>query len=192
MRRRAIILVLDGVGMRAADAAAYGDVGSDTLGNLCHEGIGGLTLPNLQRARAGEIALLEGVAPTDAVRRRVGRDAARVGWKGQYDGTLGNCRTSPTTPVSDLSPRLSREGAEPHPRARPGRGVLGNMAASGKQRSSISLERSTSARESGSCTPPPIPSFRLPRTKASFRSRSCITPAKSLAVSLLRRTMCLV
>ena len=35
MTRRAAIIVLDGVGIgEAPDAAAYGDVGSDTLGNL--------------------------------------------------------------------------------------------------------------------------------------------------------------
>jgi phosphopentomutase len=61
MRRRAVILVLDGVGIgAAADAAAYGDVGSDTLGNLARAR-GGLTLPNLAEAGLGNIAPLEGI-----------------------------------------------------------------------------------------------------------------------------------
>ena len=45
--RRAAIVVLDGVGIgEAPDAAAYGDVGSHTLGNLARA-VGGLDLPNL-------------------------------------------------------------------------------------------------------------------------------------------------
>jgi phosphopentomutase len=61
MRRRAVILVLDGVGVGAApDAAAYGDAGSDTLGNLARAR-GGLTLPNLAAAGLGWVAELKGV-----------------------------------------------------------------------------------------------------------------------------------
>ena len=61
MRRRAVILVLDGVGVGAApDAAQYGDVGSDTLGNLARA-IGGLKLPNLAAAGLGNAKALDGV-----------------------------------------------------------------------------------------------------------------------------------
>src|SRR5215213_7108515 len=59
--KRAAIIVLDGVGIGAApDAAAYGDVGSDTLGNVSRK-IGGLDLPNLEACGLGNIAPLEGV-----------------------------------------------------------------------------------------------------------------------------------
>ena len=62
--RRALILVLDGVGCgNAHDAAAYGDVGSNTLGNLAQT-LGSLTLPNLQRLGLGNVAHIRGVAPT--------------------------------------------------------------------------------------------------------------------------------
>src|SRR6478609_3324546 len=65
MTRRAAIIVLDGVGIGAApDAAKYGDVGSDTLGNVSRA-VGGLSLPAMQRAGLGNIASIEGVAPTD-------------------------------------------------------------------------------------------------------------------------------
>jgi phosphopentomutase len=61
--RRAVILVLDGVGIgAAADAAAYGDTGSDTLGNLARA-VGGLELPNLAKAGLGSIAELAGMPP---------------------------------------------------------------------------------------------------------------------------------
>jgi phosphopentomutase len=61
--KRAAIIVLDGVGIGAApDAAAYGDVGSDTLGNISRR-LGRLDLPNLEAAGLGRIAPLEGVKP---------------------------------------------------------------------------------------------------------------------------------
>ncbi len=61
--RRAAILVLDGVGIgAAADAAAYGDLGSDTLGNVSRA-VGGFSLPNLQRLGLGAVAPLEGMPP---------------------------------------------------------------------------------------------------------------------------------
>ena len=67
--RRAIILVLDGVGAGAApDAAAYGDAGSDTLGHVCAwaaEHVPGWGLPNLARLGLGHVAPLAGV-PADA------------------------------------------------------------------------------------------------------------------------------
>ncbi len=64
--KRAGIVVLDGVGIgEAPDAAAYGDAGSNTLGNISRA-VNGLRLPNLQRAGLGNIARLEGVARTDA------------------------------------------------------------------------------------------------------------------------------
>jgi phosphopentomutase len=48
MSRRAAIVVLDGVGAGAApDAAQYGDVGSDTLGNVA-KAVGGMSLPHLR------------------------------------------------------------------------------------------------------------------------------------------------
>ncbi len=59
-----MILVLDGVGCGAApDTAAYGDTGSDTIGNVARA-VGGLHLPNLQRLGLGNLASIEGVAPT--------------------------------------------------------------------------------------------------------------------------------
>src|SRR3954471_24487037 len=63
--RRAAILVLDGVGIGAApDAAAYGDVGSDTLGNLARAR-NGLRLPALELPGLGNVAPLEGTRPAE-------------------------------------------------------------------------------------------------------------------------------
>ena len=59
--KRAIIIVLDGVGIGAApDADDYGDRGSDTLGNVARA-VGGLKLPNLEKLGLGNIKKLDGV-----------------------------------------------------------------------------------------------------------------------------------
>lgn len=64
-RRRVIVVVLDGVGVGPLpDAAAYGDEGSNTLGNTARR-MHGLTLPNLQRWGLGCVGEIEGVPPTD-------------------------------------------------------------------------------------------------------------------------------
>ena len=132
MRRRAVILVLDGVGVGAApDAADYGDAGSDTLGNLARAR-GGLTLPNLAAAGLGNIAPIEGVAPSAAPQGAWGRMRPASAGK---DSTTGHWeiagihleRPFPTYPngfpvaVLDAFARTT------------GRGVIGNVAASGTE-----------------------------------------------------------
>ena len=132
MRRRAVILVLDGVGVGAApDAAAYGDVGSDTLGNLARAR-GGLTLPHLAAAGLGNVAPIAGVAPTASPEGAWGR--MRPASTGK-DSTTGHWeiaglhlkRPFPTYPhgfPAELLDRFARAT---------GRGVIGNVAASGTE-----------------------------------------------------------
>ncbi|MDR2733432.1 MAG: phosphopentomutase [Spirochaetota bacterium] len=56
---RVIWIVLDSVGMgELPDAAAYGDVGSNTIGNIAKK-VGGLALPNLTRLGLGNIEGME-------------------------------------------------------------------------------------------------------------------------------------
>jgi len=65
MGRRAAIIILDGVGIgAAADAADYGDAGSNTLGNLA-TAVGGFSLPNLERLGLGSCGTLAGVRQLD-------------------------------------------------------------------------------------------------------------------------------
>lgn len=61
--RRALVVVLDGVGCGTApDTEAYGDAGSDTIGNIARA-VGGLDLPNLQRLGLGNATEVAGVPP---------------------------------------------------------------------------------------------------------------------------------
>lgn len=87
MTRRAIILVLDGVGCGGApDTDAYGDAGSDTLGNVARAS-GGLALPNLQRLGLGNIAEIMGVPRTSAPHAAFGSMMPRSAGK---DSTTGH------------------------------------------------------------------------------------------------------
>ena len=130
MTRRAMIIVLDGVGIGAApDADAYGDGGSDTLGNLSRA-VGGLSLPNLQRAGLGNIARLDGVDPVNPAQAAWGRLLPRSAGK---DSTTGHweiagvhlARPFPTFP-NGFPPAVIDAFA-----AATGRSVIGNCAGSG-------------------------------------------------------------
>jgi phosphopentomutase len=130
MTRRALILVLDGVGIGAApDAAAYGDVGSDTLGNLARA-VGGFALPSLEAAGLGRIKPLEGVKAVASPRGAFGMMCPRSAGK---DSTTGHweiagvhlAKPFPTYPNGfprEIIERFERET---------GRGVIGNVVGSG-------------------------------------------------------------
>ena len=127
-----MILVLDGVGAGAAhDAEAYGDVGSDTLGNVARA-TGGLSLPNLQALGLGNLAAMDGVAPTDTPEgawgvmepASAGKDSITGHWE---IAGLHLKRAFPTFP-DGFPPEVIEAFA-----AATGRGVLGNVPASGTE-----------------------------------------------------------
>ena len=63
MNRRAILIVLDGVGAGAArDAHEYGDAGSNTLGNVANA-VGGVDLPALEALGLGKAVDVRGLRP---------------------------------------------------------------------------------------------------------------------------------
>jgi phosphopentomutase len=130
--RRAAIIVLDGVGMgEAPDADQYGDAGSNTLGNLARA-VGGLDLPNLSSAGLGNIAALSGVRRTTESRAAWGLLVPRSAGK---DSTTGHweiagvhlARPFPTYPRGFPHDLLDAFAA------RTGRGVIGNVVASGTE-----------------------------------------------------------
>jgi phosphopentomutase len=128
--KRAAIIVLDGMGIgRAPDQDAYGDVGSDTLGNVARA-VGGLQLPNLERLGLGLCRPLAGVGrPAQpsaaygvALPQSPGKDSTTGHW--ELCGVLLDrpFRTYPTGFPAALLDEFAR---------RTGRGWLGNKAASG-------------------------------------------------------------
>jgi phosphopentomutase len=132
VRRRAVILVLDGVGAgEAPDTASYGDAGSDTLRNVAR-GMGGLSLPNLQALGLGNLGGIEGVPPVDdpegswGVMRpaSAGKDSTTGHWE---IAGLHLPRAFPTYPKG-----FPPEVVDAFARAT-GRGVLANRPASGTE-----------------------------------------------------------
>jgi phosphopentomutase len=130
--KRAVILILDGVGIgEAPDAPAYGDGGSDTLGNLARA-CGGLSLPRLERFGLGNIRPLDGVKQRgDAV----GAWGSMLPASAGKDSTAGHWeiagvhldRPFPTYPdgfPSEVIERFARET---------GRNVIGNVVGSGTE-----------------------------------------------------------
>ena len=130
MERRAILLILDGVGVgELPDAANYGDEGSNTLVNMA-KAVGGLNLPTLQRMGLGNIAQIEGVPPTDepiacyGKMREIsaGKDTTTGHWE-----IAGVIRTKPFPTYPNGFPPEIIEAFE----QAIGRKVLGNKPASG-------------------------------------------------------------
>ena len=128
--RRALILVLDGVGCGAAwDAEAYGDVGSDTIGNLSRA-VEGLHLPNMARLGLGNIEPIVGVplvAASDGAwgcmqPRSAGKDSTTGHWE---IAGLQLERPFPTYPRG-FPPAVIEQFAQAT-----GRAVIANTVASG-------------------------------------------------------------
>lgn len=127
---RAILIILDGLGVGAApDAAAYGDEGSDTLGNLSRH-CGGLDLPNLGALGLGSLHAIAGVPPAASPLAAYGRmrevSAGKDSTTGHWELMgLVTARPFPTYPqgfpaaVMDAFTKAT------------GHGWLGNIAASG-------------------------------------------------------------
>jgi phosphopentomutase len=129
--RRAVIVVADGVGCgHAPDAAAYGDAGADTLGNLSRRTAGGLALPQLEALGLGHTTEIAGVRAVDAPRgargvmqeASAGKDTITGHW--EMAGLVTE-RAMPTFPHG-FPPEITDAM-----RAAGGRDLLGNKTASG-------------------------------------------------------------
>jgi phosphopentomutase len=83
---RAVIIVLDGVGIGALpDAAVYADEGAATLQHVA-AAVGGLQLPTLESLGLGRIAAIQGVAATDEPRACWGKMAEASAGKDSVTG----------------------------------------------------------------------------------------------------------
>jgi phosphopentomutase len=130
--RRAVVIVLDGLGAgKAPDAADFGDEGANTLANTARA-TGGLEAPNLQALGLGNIEEIEGVAPTSSPAASHGLmvelSAAKATLAGHWE-MMGLVLEDPlpTYPEGfpvDVVRRFENET---------GRAVIGNRPASGTQ-----------------------------------------------------------
>ena len=84
--KRAILIILDGVGLEALpDAIEYGDEGAATLPHVA-AACGGLKLPNLQKLGLGNLAEISGVPPVSCPTGGYGRMAERAAGKDSIVG----------------------------------------------------------------------------------------------------------
>jgi phosphopentomutase len=128
---RAFVIVLDSVGIgELPDAAAYGDQGSDTLGNICRQIV--LSVPTLQALGLGNIASLPGIPPADRPRAAFGRMAEASPGKDSVTGhweIAGLVLDRPFPTFPDGFPVELIDEFE----SRIGRKTIGNEVASGTE-----------------------------------------------------------
>ena len=124
-------IVLDSVGIGAMpDAAAYGDVGSDTLGNIDRRRA--LHLPNLAKLGLGNLKPLPSVAPVERPSAAFGRCALASPGKDTTTGHWEMVGIHLAKPFP-LYPRGFPPEIMDEFERRIGRGTLGNYAASGTE-----------------------------------------------------------
>src|ERR687895_1184105 len=145
MGRRAVVVVLDGVGAGdAPDAADFGDEGSNTLVNTARA-VGGLAVPNLQKLGLGNVAEIEGVAPEGSPRASHGLmvelSAAKATLVGHWE-MMGIVSEDPLPTYPEGFP----EGVISRFEDETGRKVIGNKPASGTE---IIAELGPEQQESG-------------------------------------------
>ena len=167
--RRAAIIVLDGLGIGAApDADRYGDVGSNTLGNVCARRARA-PAPEPGAARAGLLRRAGRRSAHRCARCGARRGRARQRGQGQHHRALGALRRRAGGAVPDLSERLSgRSGgavrrADRSRRDREPRGIRHRHPRRARR-------RARAHRQLDSSTPRRTASSRWRRTRASCRS----------------------
>jgi phosphopentomutase len=130
MGRRAVVVVLDGLGAgKAPDSADFGDEGANTLANTARA-TGGLEAPNLQALGLGNIEEIEGIAPTSSPAASHGLmvelSAAKATLAGHWE-MMGLVLEDPLPTYPEGFPEEILRRFEHET----GRGVLGNRPASG-------------------------------------------------------------
>ena len=132
MPRRVIVIVLDSAGIGAMpDAADYGDLGSNTLGNIARLR-GGLHLPHLQKLGLGNINAITGVLVSPnpegcfgkMAEQSIGKDTTTGHW--EMAGVILK-RALPTFPQGFPQHFIKRYELAI------GRKVIGNIVASGTE-----------------------------------------------------------
>jgi len=130
--KRAILVVLDGVGVGAnPDAATYGDEGASSLEH-CAQAIGGLELPNLGRLGLGNVTPILGTPPQAQTLGAYGCMAASAAGK---DSTTGHWEMTGVVlqkPLPTYPDGFPLELVKAFEKAI-GRKVLGNKVASGTE-----------------------------------------------------------
>ncbi len=128
--RRVIWIVLDSVGMgELPDAAAYGDAGSNTLGNIAKTV--GLKLPNMRSLGLGNIDGMEGIDPVDNPKGCYGRLAEVSKGKDTTTGHWEMVGIISEKPFPTYPDGFPQDVIDAFCKVAGVKGVLGNCVASG-------------------------------------------------------------
>jgi phosphopentomutase len=132
MGRRAVVIVLDGLGAgNAPDAADFGDEGANTLANTARA-VGGFLAPNLQSLGLGNVEEIEGLPPTEPPAASYGLmvelSAAKATLAGHWE-MMGLVLEDPLPTYPEGFPEVVLRRFENET----GRGVIGNRPASGTE-----------------------------------------------------------
>lgn len=130
--KRAILVVLDSVGIgEMPDADQYGDVGSNTLGNIADQ-VGGMEIPHLEKLGLGNIAPLKGVAVMDTPEGAYGKSAELSVGKDTVTGHWEMSGVILEKPLNTYPEGFSKEIMDAF-ESKIGRKTLGNVVASGTE-----------------------------------------------------------
>ena len=132
MGRRAVVIVLDGLGAgKAPDAADFGDEGANTLSSTA-KATGGIEAPNLQALGLGNVEEIQGISPTSSPAASHGLmvelSAAKATLAGHWE-MMGLVLDTPLPTYPEGFPEEILRRFENET----GRGIIGNRPASGTQ-----------------------------------------------------------
>ncbi|HYG60295.1 MAG TPA: phosphopentomutase [Symbiobacteriaceae bacterium] len=130
---RVLLIVIDSVGVGAMpDAEAWGDAGSNTVGNMARAR-GGLALPNLGRLGLGNITPVVGTPPAEQPEGAYGRMALAAQGKDTMTGHWEMVGVPPGEPFRTYPDGFPQDLIEAFCRRAGLDGVLGNKVASGTE-----------------------------------------------------------
>lgn len=130
---RVILIVIDSVGIGAMpDAPAWGDAGSNTVGNIARA-LGGLSLPNMGRLGLGNLLVVEGTPPAARPAGAYGRMAIASHGKDTMTGHWEMVGIRPEAPFRTYPEGFPQDLLAEFCRRAGVAGVLGNTVASGTE-----------------------------------------------------------
>lgn len=132
MTRRVILIVLDSVGIgEMVDAGDYGDIGSDTLGNIS-KAVGGISLPNMEKIGLGHITGIKGVNKVDSPTGSFGKCAELSRGKDTVTGHWEIAGVVLKEPLNTYPNGFPKEIIQEF-EEKIGRKIIGNKVASGTE-----------------------------------------------------------
>lgn len=130
MKRKVTLIVLDSVGIgELPDAEAYGDIGSNTLGNIAKE-VEGFSLPNLQKLGLGNIDGMVNIEKSAKPEGVYGKCAEKSKGKDTITGHWEIAGVILETPLNTYPNGFPREIMDEF-ESKIGTKTLGNVVASG-------------------------------------------------------------